>query len=435
MKTIAFHTLGCKVNQYETQAMRELFLNSGYTETAFDSAADVYLINTCTVTGLSDRKSRQMIRRARRLSPDAIIAVTGCYAQVSPNEVAALGGVNIVIGTDKRAQIVELVQNACCADSIVEVGDIMHRHTFEELQVSTYTERVRAYIKVQEGCRQFCSYCIIPYARGPVRSRNPEEVLREAERLAQAGFCEIVLVGIHIASYGKDLDNRTNLAAIIAELHAIPGIRRMRLSSIEPMTLDGAFIEVVKNAGDKLCPHFHISLQSGCDATLARMNRKYNTADYAAIVGGLREVWDDVAITTDIMVGFPGETEDEFAQSLEFARKVGFADIHVFPYSPRKGTPAAVMENQVDPRDKQLRSDAMLSLASESRHAFMRKMVGAECKVLFEQKFGDTAERYIGKTANYIDVVCDGSGQDLVGQLCDVRIAAVEDEYLIGRIV
>lgn len=440
MKKIAFHTLGCKVNQYETQAMRELFINSGYDEVEFDQVADVYLINTCTVTSLSDRKSRQMLRRARRLSPRAVIAVTGCYAQTAPNEVADIDGVNVVIGTDKRTKIVELVESAAHdansrengGASIVEVGDIMHNHHFEELSVSSYSERTRAYIKMQEGCEQFCTYCIIPYARGPVRSRPPCDIIDEARRLAAAGFSELVLVGIHIASYGADIGGVSDLAQIIGEIQAIDAVRRIRLSSIEPMTLDAAFIEAVRYA-DKLCAHFHISLQSGCDQTLQRMNRKYSTAEYAAIAKGLRDVFCDLALTTDIMVGFPGESDDEFLQSLEFASSMEFADIHVFSYSPRRGTPAAAMK-QIDPQVKQKRSDMMLRLAEDSKTAFMNKHIGRRMPVLFEQKYNGKDGIYSGKTSNYLDVLCE-SGVDLIGQICEISIDGIDADVLVGRMV
>lgn len=283
MKTVAFYTLGCKVNQYETQAMRELFLDAGYEEAGFTERADVYVINTCSVTSLSDRKSRQMIGRARRTNPDAVIVAAGCYAQTAAEEVGNIDGVNLVIGTQGRKDIVTLAEQAAGKRQNC-VTDILHTHAFEDLSVHAYSEKTRAYIKVQEGCSQFCSYCIIPYARGPVRSRPHGEVLAEARRLAQAGYQELVLVGIHIASYGKDLPD-TSLERLIQEINGIEAVRRIRLSSIEPMTLDGAFLRAVAGA-DKLCHHFHISLQSGCDATLARMNRKYTTAQFAQIVEG-----------------------------------------------------------------------------------------------------------------------------------------------------
>lgn len=430
MKTVAFYTLGCKVNQYETQAMRELFFDAGYEEASFTERADVYVINTCSVTSLSDRKSRQMIGRARRTNPDAVIVAAGCYAQTAAEEVGNIDGVNLVIGTQGRKDIVTLAEQAAGKRQNC-VTDILRTHAFEDLSVHAYSEKTRAYIKVQEGCSQFCSYCIIPYARGPVRSRPHGEVLAEARRLAQAGYQELVLVGIHIASYGKDLPD-TSLERLIQEINGIDAVRRIRLSSIEPMTLDGAFLRAVAGA-DKLCHHFHISLQSGCDATLARMNRKYTTAQFAQIVEGLRAAFDGAAITTDVMVGFPGETEEEFAASLAFVKQIGFADLHVFQYSPRRGTPAAKMENQIAPEVKHTRSERMIAAGKESRDAFLRAFIGREATVLFEQEHAHQTGWYEGKTENYMTVVCE-SARDLSGELLGVYLERAEDGILYGRL-
>ena len=431
MKKVAFHTLGCKVNQYETQAMLELFIKKGYEEVAFEEKADVYVINTCSVTSLSDRKSRQMIRRARRQNPAAAIVATGCYAQTAAEEVGKIEGVNLVLGTSGRGQIVELAEQAA-GTKLNCVTDIMHTHNFEELSVHTYSEKTRAYIKVQEGCSQFCSYCIIPYARGPIRSRPHEEVLAEAERLAAAGYRELVLVGIHIASYGKDLQG-TSLERLIREINAIEQVKRIRLSSIEPMTLDDTFLRAVAGA-DKLCRHFHISLQSGCDETLARMNRKYRAADFAKIVHGLRTAFPEAAITTDVMVGFPGETDAEFEASLAFVKEMGFADLHVFQYSPRRGTPAAEMEEQVAPEVKHIRSERMIAAGQESRERFLHQFLGRTMAVLFEQEFAKKHGYYEGKTENYITVAC-ASGKDLSGEIRDVLLKETEDGVIFGTLV
>ncbi|MBE7026842.1 MAG: tRNA (N(6)-L-threonylcarbamoyladenosine(37)-C(2))-methylthiotransferase MtaB [Ruminococcaceae bacterium] len=434
MKRVAFCTLGCKVNQYETQAMCELFLNNGYTEVDFDEQADVYVINTCSVTSMSDRKSRQMIRRAKKRSKDAIVVVTGCYAQTAAKELAKIEDINLIIGTSGRSEIVSLTERVTSQSKHIAVGDIMHTHEFENLSVNSYSDRTRAYIKLQEGCSQFCSYCIIPYARGPIRSRSEDEVIEEAKRLCKNGFRELVLVGIHIASYGRDLKNDTSLEKIICKISELEDVKRIRLSSIEPMTLDENFIKAVSAAGDKLCHHFHISLQSGCDETLVRMNRKYLSVDFEKIVSGLREAIADCAITTDIMVGFAGETDEEFEQSLAFADKISFSDMHVFSYSPRPGTPAAKMDNQVSPEMRHERSARMLEVAEKNRDAFLDKFVGKTLEILFERECDDKKGFYEGKSQNYISVICK-AGNDLSGQFLNVKLTHHKDGIMYGEIV
>ncbi len=430
MKTVAFCTLGCKVNQYESQAMSELFAAAGYGITPFENKADVYVINTCSVTSMADRKSRQMIRRAKKTNPAAYVVVTGCFAQTAADKVAQIEGVDLVVGTSGRDRIVELVEQK--TSEKILVNDIMQVHDFEQLSVSGYCEHTRAFIKAQEGCSQFCSYCIIPYARGPVRSRDKTQIVREAERLAQNGYAEIVLVGIHIASYGRDLKEETSLQDLITQLEGIDGIRRIRLSSIEPMHLNADFVETVKKS-KKLCRHFHISLQSGCDATLRRMNRKYLSSDYEKIVQGLREAFDDVAITTDIMVGFPGETEEEFNKSLAFVEKMQFAEAHVFAYSVRGGTPAQRMDNQVPPQIKHARSAKMIEVSQKAQIAFLKRFVGRETEVLFEQPVAGQANVYEGKTDNYITVHVP-SKCDLTNQFHTVIIERVDGAVLVGRL-
>lgn len=430
MKTVAFYTLGCKVNQYETEAMTELFIQSGYQVVDFNSFADIYIINTCTVTNMSDRKSRQIIRRAKKYNPNSIIIVTGCYAQTAPEKVSAIEGVNLIIGTQDREKIVTLAENAIADTVSCHVDDIMKNHTFETLHIQNYTnKRTRAYIKIQEGCNQFCSYCIIPYARGPVRSRPIEEVLSEVHALADNGFAEIIFVGIHIASYGMDTGEPL-LASLLVKANKISGIRRIRLSSIEPMTLNQTFIDQIREC-DKLCHHFHLSLQSGCDDTLLRMNRKYTTAEYKAIVDGLRDAFPDAAITTDIMVGFPGETEEEFAQTCAFVEKIAFADAHIFQYSPRKGTPAARRGDQIIPSVKEKRSKIIAEITARSRRAFLQHYIGKNVEVLFEQPVHNKPNWYEGKTQNYITVQ-KYSDENISGQFRCVTLTDIDGDVMIG---
>lgn len=429
MHTVAFYTLGCKVNQYETEAMTELFSANGYRIVDFNIPADIYIINTCTVTSMSDRKSRQIIRRAKKLNPDAYIAVAGCYAQTAPDTVLEIEGVNLVIGNNNRKNIVGLVEENMHTPKHSAVGDIMNVRDFEELSISTYSERTRAFIKVQEGCNQFCSYCIIPYARGPIRSRTPESIISEIKTLIKNGFTEVVLTGIHVASYGKDLKN-TDLAELILTVNEIEGIERIRLSSIEPMTLNTDFINRIAKA-DKLCRHFHLSLQSGCDETLKRMNRKYTTFEYKKIVDSLRENFPDVAITTDIMVGFPYETDEEFEKTLKFTKEIAFADAHIFQYSPRKGTRAAEMTEQIPPEIKEKRSKALIKLCEETRSNFLGGFLGKSYPVLFEQP---TSDGYFeGKTDNYITVLVP-STENLSGKFCMVEFEYEKDGKIYGRL-
>lgn len=429
MKRAAFCTLGCKVNQYDTEAMTELFKNAGYTIVDFDEPAEVYVVNTCTVTGMSDRKSRQMIRRAKRHNPDSVLVVTGCYAQTDPEAVQQIEGVNLILGTQDRKNIVELVEQLSPEESQSCVHDIMHTHDFESLSVDSYTDRTRAYLKIQEGCNQFCSYCMIPYARGPIRSRDFSEVLSETRRFSEQGFSEIILAGIHVASYGLDTHDH-DLADLLLAVNEIPGISRIRLSSIEPMTLDEAFIQKISGC-DNLCEHFHLSLQSGCDETLRRMNRKYTTADYYGIVSGLRKHFPDVAITTDIMVGFPGETEEEFAETMAFAEKVGFADAHIFQYSPRRGTPAAKRTDQIPPQIKEERSHKIAQITKKSRETFRSSFLGKTVEVLMEQPCREPQGYFSGKTRNYLPVIVK-TDRDLSGKFVQVRLEKLSQDAIEG---
>lgn len=429
MKKVAFYTLGCKVNQYETEAMSELFLKNGYKVCDFETPADIYVINTCTVTGMSDRKSRQIIRRAKKMNENAYIIVTGCYAQVSPDDVAKIEGVNLVLGAKEREKIVELLKEHTGENFYSHRSDISHIHEFEPLAISDYQDRTRAYIKVQEGCNQFCSYCIIPYARGPIRSRALSDVLEETKRLSLAGFSEVTYVGIHIASYGLDLGDCT-LCDLLLSADKIDGIKRIRLSSIEPMTLNAEFIQKISGA-KKLCHHFHLSLQSGCDETLKRMNRKYTADEYFEIVSGLRKHFPDVSITTDIMVGFPGETDEEFSKTCEFLEKVSFSGAHIFQYSRRCGTPADGFPNQVPASIKAERSKIVKEITDKSKYEFMKKFVGKNKEVLFEQRLNKFFE---GKTDNYMNVLVE-TENDLSGMYKKVHLESIKNGSFIGKII
>ncbi|QEK12366.1 tRNA (N(6)-L-threonylcarbamoyladenosine(37)-C(2))-methylthiotransferase MtaB [Crassaminicella thermophila] len=433
MKKVAFYTLGCKVNQYETEAMGEIFEKAGYEIVNSESNADVYVINTCTVTNLGDRKSRQFIRRAKRENPNAIIAVVGCYSQTAPEEVSAIEGVNIVLGTNDRKKIVEYVEKAQEENDIINaVGNIMEIQEFEEMTIGEVKGKTRAFLKIQEGCNQYCTYCIIPYARGPIRSRKLEDIVREVRRLADNGFKEVVLTGIHVASYGKDLKN-TSLLDVIYGVHEVEGIERIRLSSIEPTIMTEEFIiELLKMK--KVCQHFHLSLQSGCDETLKRMNRKYTTSEYKKIVDRLRKYMPEVSITTDIMVGFPGETEEEFENTMKFVQEIGFSQIHVFKYSPRRGTPAAKFENQVPSKIKNIRSEKLINLAKESLISYNKKFVSTIRGVLFEIESNDMKGYYEGLTDNYIRVLCKAK-KNLEGKLLKVELEKISGEVVIGKLV
>jgi threonylcarbamoyladenosine tRNA methylthiotransferase MtaB len=431
-KTVALHTLGCKVNQYDTEAITEIFKDAGYELVDFDDNADIYVINTCTVTGLSARKSRQAIRRAKNTNKDAIVVVTGCYSQTAPGEVEKIPDVDIIIGTSERANILKLINEYTNKqERINAVKNIMHNKEFENLRVKGYSNKTRAFLKVQDGCSQFCSYCIIPYARGPIRSRQLEDIIDEVTELAKNGFKELVLTGIHLASYGKDLKT-ISLIDLIREVHQLEGIERIRLGSIEPMTITEEFVLQASRL-PKLCPHYHLSLQSGCDETLKRMNRKYNTEDYSMAVSLLRDNIPDVAISTDIMTGFPGETEEEFQKTMEFVKKIQFAQMHVFKYSPREGTPAAAFKDQLDGITKEKRSTALIKLAAESSLEFNKRYEEKVLSVLFEQEVKDEKGLYEGLTPNYIRVICPASSE-LIGNIVDVKIEKAYSDYVIASL-
>ncbi len=432
MSKVAFYTLGCKVNQYETEAMAEAFENAGYELVDFEEVADVYVINTCTVTGLSSRKSRQAIRRAKQLNSRSIVAAVGCYPQTAREEVESIPEVDIVAGTSDRLKLLEYVERFRNGEGrISAVSNIMKKHDFEDLKIERYKGRTRAFLKIQEGCNQFCSYCIIPYARGPIRSRPSEEVIREVRKLVEAGFTEVVLTGIHIASYGRD-QGQVRLLELIKLIHEVEGIQRIRLGSIEPTMITGSFVAEAAQM-EKLCPHYHISLQSGCDETLARMNRKYSAADYKKAVDILREQIPDVAVTTDVMVGFPGETEEEFKKTYQFLEEIRFAKMHVFKYSPRKGTPAATFENQVDGTVKESRSARVMELSDRCALEFNSRYAGREMPVLYEHEVKDSRGLYEGLTPNYIRVLAKAD-TGIVGDIVTTKLIRAENDFIIGEI-
>lgn len=430
MNKVAFHTLGCKVNQYETEAMEKMFEDKGYTIVKEDEIADVYVINTCTVTNLSDRKSRQFIRRVKKVNDDSIVAVVGCYSQVSPEEVENIEGVDVIIGTSDRNKVVELCEKAKDDNEKINiVRSIKTYDEFEEINVDDIKSMTRAYIKIQDGCNQFCSYCIIPYARGPIRSRQMPDIIDETEKLKSSGFKEVVLAGIHVASYGKDLGD-TRLDSVIKEISKVDGIERIRLSSVEPNLITGEFMDVLVSS-NKVCDHFHLSLQSGSDKTLKKMNRKYTRDEYREKVELIRSYMPNAGITTDIIVGFPGESDEDFEETLEFVKDIEFSKIHVFKYSPRKGTPAAKFENQVHGIVKNNRSERLIGLADDLMEKFYDKHIGSTMKVLFEEANDDGY--YEGYTTNYIRVKAY-SDKDIIGQLLDVDIMNYEGEKLVGKI-
>lgn len=424
MKKAAIHTLGCRVNQYESEAIGEMMVKAGYELVPFSEFADCYIINTCTVTGMSDKKSRQIIRRAKHVNPEAVVVVTGCYAQTAPDEIQKIDGVNIIVGTNDRKKIPQLVENAQ-NDSVCTVGNIMDVREFEELDVETYFERTRAFLKIQDGCNQFCSYCIIPYARGRVRSRKKENIISEVKRLAENGYREFVLSGIHVASYGIDLGD-TNLLDIIKSIHKIDGVERIRIGSVEPSIITDEFVAEIAKIPE-FCPHFHISLQSGCDKTLKAMNRRYTANEYMKSVEAVRKNLDNPAISTDVMVGFSGETEGDFVKSCEFVEKVGFSKLHVFPYSVRRGTRAENFEGAVSPEEKDRRCAEMIKIGNRMTEKFLESQIGLCTDVLFERPCGGGL--YEGFTKNYVKVV-KKSDTDISGKILNIHAVSVDGEHL-----
>jgi len=434
MPKVAFFTLGCKVNQYESAAMAELFLKRGYEIVDFQSGkADIYIINTCDVTNESARKSRQTIRRATRNNPKSRVAVVGCYAQMESEEVSSLPGVTLVVGTKDRHRIVDLLEEAIREDEqVIAVGDIMKERAFEEIAFKGHRQKTRAFLKVQEGCNMFCSYCIIPYARGPVRSRSLDSILDETRKLAKDGFKEIVLTGIHLGLYGCDL-NRDGipLLEVISEIAKIDGICRIRLSSIEALELTDKFIDGVYSI-KKFCHHFHVPLQSGSDTILKRMNRRYSTADFKERIHYIRQIMPDASITTDVIVGFPGETDDEFLETVDFIREIRFSKLHVFPFSPRRKTPAASMPNPIEKSIKQERGHKLIELSSELEKEFRSQFIGEEREVLFEEEKNDNI--YEGLTDNYMKVLAL-SHFDLHNQIIEVPLTENKEDHFWSKVV
>lgn len=431
---VAFSTLGCRVNTYESEAMAEKFVIEGYEVVEFNDVADVYVINTCTVTNMGDKKSRQIIGRARRLNSDAIIAVVGCYAQIAPKEVGNIEGVDVVLGTRNKGDIVYYVNKARDeGKQQVQVGTVLKNKVFEDLNIEEYQDKTRAFLKIQDGCNRFCTYCLIPYARGAVCSKNPEKIKAEITNLAKHGFKEIILSGIHTASYGIDLDNKVSLIDILEEIEKIDGIERVRIGSIDPTFFTEGVVERLLNL-KKLCPHFHLSLQSGCDDTLKRMNRRYTTKEYEDIVDLLKRNIKDVSITTDVIVGFPGETIEEFEKTYEFLSRIKLTKMHIFKFSPRTGTKAAIMLNQIDGKVKEERSKRLIELNKSNEKSFAENHIGKIIEVLFESETSDKVGIYMGYTTNYIKVEAQ-SPCDILGKILKVKITSFSGEMAHGEIV
>lgn len=428
MKKAALHNLGCKVNAYETEAMQELLEQNGYEIVPFQEGADIYIINTCTVTNMADRKSRQMIHRAKKMNPDAIVVAAGCYVQAQENKGEIDECIDIVIGNNKKQNLIEILaeyeqkrKEESGAFVQQEVIDINHTKEYEELHLTKTAEHTRAYIKVQDGCNQFCTYCIIPYARGRVRSRRKEEVVEEVRTLAKNGYREVVLTGIHLSSYGVDFEEKETLLSLIQAVHEVDGIARIRLGSLEPRIITEEFAKELASL-PKICPHFHLSLQSGCEATLKRMNRRYSAEEYLEKCDLLRKYFENPALTTDVIVGFPGETEEEFEASRAFVEKVHFYETHIFKYSKRQGTKAAEMPNQVPEPEKTKRSNILLAMDERNRKNYEDGFDGKETEILVEETMEKQGKTYwTGHTKEYIRLAVV-SEQDLSGKLLNVTV-------------
>ncbi len=429
MPKVALTTLGCKVNQFETETMEGLFKKQGYEIVPFTEAADFYVINTCSVTSLGEKKSRQLIRRAKRQNEQAIIAVTGCYSQVAPEEIKAIDGVRVVLGTKERAHIVDYVEQAAREDGILdEVTDIMQADAFEDIPLYDVPQRTRAFLKIQEGCSNFCSYCIIPYARGPLRSRHPDSVLQEARKLVDMGFKEIVLTGIHLGAYGRDLGEEVTLADAARAVLSIPELRRLRLGSLESIELSQELFQLLRE-DERFAKHLHLPLQAGSDEILHAMNRHYDTARFAELIDTVEASVPGIAMSTDIIVGFPGETEDMFQRSLDFVAKMNFARMHVFPYSKRKGTPAATMPDQVPEPVKKERVHRMQQLADKKAAEFHAGFLGRTMNVLFETEHKGITD---GLTGNYIRVYTDAPV--VSGEIYAVKLERLYRDGIWGRV-
>lgn len=434
MRTAALHNLGCKVNSYETEAMQQLLEEAGYEIVSFHEKADVYIINTCSVTNIADRKSRQMLHRAKKQNPEAVVVAAGCYVQSAAEELKADLAVDVIIGNNKKQDLVPILEeyfkDRTDSSHVIEINET---HEYERLSIHKIADHTRAFLKVQDGCNQFCSYCIIPYTRGRVRSRRPEEVVAEVRELAAAGYQEVVLTGIHLSSYGVDFkeEENENLLSLIRQVHEVEGIRRIRLGSLEPRIITDDFAKALASM-PKFCPHFHLSLQSGCDETLKRMNRHYTMEEYAAGCDILRRYFDNPAITTDVIVGFPGETEEEFEATKAFLERIGFYEMHIFKYSRRAGTRADRMPEQVPEQIKNVRSEALLLLEKQMSKAYRESFLGKKKTVLLEEKTEIEGRAYmIGHTMEYVKAVVPYA-DDLKNKMTEgVLKEALNDEVLL----
>lgn len=429
VKKVAFCSLGCKVNQYETNAMAQKFIEHGYEVVEFDEYADVYIVNTCTVTNVADRKSRQMIRRAKEINKDATLVACGCYAQVAKEELKKIPEIDLIIGNNEKNDIIQIVENHIAQKGAEDlVSDVMYKLDYVELGTTTYTEKTRAVIKVQDGCDRFCSYCLIPYARGHIRSRKIENVIEEIKKVVEEGINEVVITGIHIASYGRDFKGENiGLIDLLEEINKIQGLHRIRLGSIEPTIITNEFVERLSKL-DKICDHFHLSLQSGCTETLKRMNRRYTTEEFRDVTKRLRSKFPNAALTTDIIVGFPGETDEEFNTTYEFLKEIAFYKMHIFKYSQRKGTKAAVMPNQVDGKIKEERSKKLIELSNENEYNYNKKYIGKQVEVLFEEREGEYLK---GHTTNYIVVKHKTDKDDLINKIAKVTVSEAKQDCLM----
>ena len=430
---VAFSTLGCRVNTYESEAMAEKFVREGYEIVDFSEKADVYVINTCSVTNMGDKKSRQIIGKARRLNEEAIIAAVGCYSQIAPDEVSAIEGVDVVLGTRNKGNIVYYVNKARDEQKQqIQVAEVLKNKEFEDLSIADYQDKTRAFLKIQDGCNRFCAYCLIPYTRGAVCSKDFNKVMQEIKDLASHGFKEIILSGIHTASYGVDLEEKVSVVDILEAIENIDGIERVRIGSIDPTFFTE---DVVKRIVclKKLCPQFHLSLQSGCDATLKRMNRRYSSKKYEEIVNLLRDKIKDVSITTDVIVGFPGETDEEFNETYEFLKRIKLTKTHIFKYSQRTGTKAYSMENQVDGTAKDKRSKILIELNKVNEENFIKSYIGKTLDVLFEEKYSKEENYYVGYTKNYIRVIAKADC-DISSKILNVKIENAQGEIAKGTL-
>lgn len=435
MAKITFYTLGCKVNQADTASMENLFLRSGHQLVSFDGEADVYIINTCVVTNTGQRKSRQTIHRAIRKNPNALIVVTGCYPQTAAEEVKAIAGVDMIIGNQDRAQIVQLVEERL-AHRQTDTLDAVHKLTastaFEEMAAGDITDKTRAFLKIQEGCNQFCTYCIIPYARGPLRSRSLESIRTETQRLISAGFKEIVLIGIHLGCYGKENPDGPTLYDAVKTVLDVPGVQRLRLGSLESVEVEPRLLTLMQEDA-RFCRHLHLPLQSGCDKTLQAMHRPYTTAKFKTLLADIKTKVPDIAITTDVIVGFPGETEADFETTCKFAESCGFSKMHIFPFSARKGTPAEKFAGAVTEAVKKERADILGKIDETMHKTFLQAMVGQTAEVLFEQPAGE--DYFEGLTGNYQRVFVKSGGRNLGGEILPVKITTFDGEKLLGEII